>query len=113
MGKQTLNHPVPLSVLRGSLEYCGWKFSALKCVGEAREGKSVAYRISELKPPQDAPRMDAQAIKHYVQKCFTGAIKVDLVQTDSNGKITAWILVHKRKHIDDAIPSELPADLPF
>lgn len=29
MGKTTLYHPVPLSVIRGAVEYCGWKFGRI------------------------------------------------------------------------------------
>lgn len=116
MGKQTLYHPIPLSVLRGSLEYCGWKFAALKQSGKLIDKRSVVYKISGIKPPPDAPLMDVFMLQHNLQKCFEKRIVVSRVVTDTTGKIEAWIIVRSPRPLEDAVPEAEKAttgDLPF
>jgi hypothetical protein len=100
MGKQTLVHPVPLSVLRGALEFCQWKFATLKQVKDRIHAKEVVYKVTSLKPPKDAPRMDPQGVQHTLQNCYTSQIYVERVLMDSAGKIDAWIVVRNPGLLD-------------
>lgn len=114
MGKQTLFHPIPLSVLRGSLEFCGWEFKKLKQVFLRSKPKEAVYKIEGLKPPKDSPRLDPFGAQHALQKCFMPTVYVERVAMDSNGKVEAWIAVGGPKHVQEAEGTPATtADIPF
>lgn len=101
MGKQTLIHPVPLSVLRGALEFCGWKFKSLKQIAVFDDGRKVAYKITGLKPPSDAPRYDPLGAMLALQRCYNPPVLVDRVVMDTSPKIDAWIVVQDARAINE------------
>jgi hypothetical protein len=104
MGKQTRMHPLPLSVLRGALEYCGWSFKSLRFVPRGERLDSALYKISKLQPPRDAPRMDVHAVKMHLEKCFTNQVKIQGVTHNTNTGLEAWIRVYT--HPQDQLPLE-------
>lgn len=114
MGKQTRIHPIPLSVLRGTLEYCGWAFDNLKQVGAEATPHTAFYKVTGLKPPSYAPRMDAQGVKLALQRCYMPTVQVQRVVTDSDGRIDAWLMVAtKQKKVTVQEEEAAQADIPF
>jgi len=114
MGKQTRLHPLPLSVLRGALEYCGWKFKTLRWVADSQFQDYVLYKVSKLSPPLAAPRMDVHAIKVALQRCFTSQVEIAGVTHNTNTGIEVWIRVKKQPLPERLGVANGPADdLPF
>ncbi len=76
MGKTTLIHPIPLSVIRGAAEYCGWKFSRLVqkvCepdLGRARYVAEIAIM------PERLTAQGYQAMHDDLQSCFMDDIRI-------------------------------------
>jgi hypothetical protein len=113
MGKQTLYHPVPLSVLRGALEFCGWSFASLKQVQPQKERGNIQYKVARLRPPKDAPCMDAIGVQGALQRCFMNNITVSRVQADSTGRIDAWIVVRMVEIVTEDDEMAAQRDIPF
>jgi len=95
MGKQTRYHPLPLSVLRGALEYCGWQFKTLRWTRDNQWQSYVAYKVTKLVPPKDAPLMDVHTMKAALEKCFTSQVKIAGVTHNTNTGIEIYLHVMK------------------
>lgn len=94
MGKTTRFHPLPLSVLRGALQFCEWKMKSLKFDPSGSEASSSLYRISKLVLPPDFGCPDVFEIKKALQKCFPEQVRVTGVTHNTNTGLQAWIRVY-------------------
>ncbi len=100
MGKQTRMHPLPLSVLRGALEYCGWTFKTLRWTHDNQFSDYVAYKVTKLNPPKDAPRMDVHAMKAALERCFTPQVVIAGVTHNTNTGIEIYLHVKKKARME-------------
>lgn len=70
MGKTTLYHPIPLSVIRGAAEYCGWKFGKIKQISAAPLSEEAHYRAEIVLIPHRVVFQPTELMLNDLQECF-------------------------------------------
>lgn len=91
MGKKTLYHPVSLHVLRGAVEYCGFKFGRLQQINSDPTGLTATYRAVIEKAPKHCEGKSLEYVHFALQECFNADIKVLTVSATSHGAMTVRI----------------------
>jgi hypothetical protein len=97
MGKKTKIHPLPLTVIRGAAEYCGFKFGAIKQTSLFDDNTQARYIADvEVIPLKLKNKTDVEILA-YLADCFAisitpawprrnkaGLLKVDLLIDSKN-----------------------------
>jgi len=97
MGKTTQIHPIPLTVIRGAAEYCGFKFGAIRRTSLFDDYTQARYIADvEVIPRKLQNKTDAEILA-YLADCFAisvtpvwprrnkaGMLKVDLLIDSKN-----------------------------
>ena len=94
MGKRTKFHPVGLHVIRGGLEFTGWKVGRLRQIYYKEADNAALYETEILDRPavtkdsffQDWPQLMSQA--------FAADVTVTKVWSNRNGKLFCEIATH-------------------
>lgn len=76
MGKTTLYHPIPLPVIRGSAEYCGFKFDKIHQLHSFPEKRSARYNVTIIGFPQGWNEQPLDLMQSTLQQCFMDDIRV-------------------------------------
>lgn len=76
MGKTTLYHPVPLNVVRGAAEYCGWKFKKIKQYESNQERGHASYKAEIEAMPKSLWGGSLDQMEKHLQECFLDDIRV-------------------------------------
>ena len=108
MGKTTLYHPVSLHVIRGAVEYCGWKFKTIKQVDSNLEKGRASY-IAEIEiMPNEVWLSSALEMEKQLQKCFMDDIRVYWLRKTRSGKYFCDLVVTvpESATIEDALELE-------
>jgi len=106
MGKTTRHHPVSLHVVRGAVEYCGFKFGSLKQIKSDPTGMTALYRAEVVIVPPRCKDKSPEFLRFALQDCFNADIKVLGLSWASSGKITATIRTMIYKDPDNlALPA--------
>jgi len=74
MGAVTLYHPIPLSVIRGSAEYSGWKFGRIIQLCSDEESGTAAYSCHIERMPEGLGIYPVGVILTQLQHCFSADI---------------------------------------
>lgn len=91
MGKITRYHPISLHVVRGAVEYCGFKFGALKQSASDPTGLTATYVAEVTKLRSDCKDRSLAYVKSELQQCFNADIKVLELRGNAAGKLRAII----------------------
>jgi len=85
MGKTTLYHPVSLHVIRGAVEYCGWKFKHIKQFN-AEPDRGRARYVAEIEiVPDEAKNQSPVIMQNILQDCFMDGIRVHWLRQNKAG----------------------------
>jgi len=76
MGKQTLYHPVPLSVIRGAVEYCSFKFGRIEQKKSAEQSGYAIYQAQVVKFAPGAENISVRQLHRVLQNCFNEEVVV-------------------------------------
>jgi len=74
MGATTLYHPVPLSVLRGCVEYCGWRFGRIVQQFADEERGFASYTAHIVHMPEGMGVFPVGVIMRQLKHCFAADI---------------------------------------
>lgn len=76
MGKTTLWHPIPLHVIRGAVEYCGFKFEKVDQLNVFPERGSARYNVTIVEWPGTWNELPIDVMQTMLQDCFMDDIRV-------------------------------------
>jgi len=96
MGKTTLYHPIPLTVIRGAAEYCGWKFGAIKQLEADRELTFARYRAKIESMPQRVVNLGVFGMFMALRDCFMDDIRPHWLRQTRSGVYYVEIMVDLR-----------------
>jgi len=89
MGKTTLYHPVPLSVIRGAAEYCGWKFGKIVQTSCHPDEGWARYTAAVQLIPERCNKMTIAQTRADLSSCFAADIEAMWLRETKGG---AWIV---------------------
>lgn len=99
MGKTTRFHPLPLHVIRGSAEYCGYKIGKLQQTKADPEQGTARYNGVLEEFPFDPEKFTLTDIGKAFQQCFMNDIHVDYVLLSRSGQYVFGLKVKPRRKI--------------
>jgi hypothetical protein len=76
VGKTTLYHPIPLSVIRGAAEYCGFKFAKIHQLHCFPDTGSARYNVEIVAFPKGWNKQPHDIMQNVLQSCFMDDIRV-------------------------------------
>jgi len=85
MGATTLYHPVSLHVIRGAMEYCGWKSGKIQQISSDFASTTARYKLEIADMPKKLSIYGAQIVAKQLQHCFAADITVNRVWHSRNG----------------------------
>jgi len=85
MGATTLYHPISLYVIRGAVEYCGWKFGRIKQLTANADLGTARYLCKIDTMPRNAINWPVKTYQSQLQHCFMDDIIVERVTAHSDG----------------------------
>ena len=93
MGKATLYHPVSLHVIRGSAEYCGFRFGKLRQTDTKPEEKRAWYvaEVVDFPGGLNPAKASVQTLKGALRKCFNDDIAVTGLWVTRQGRYWAQL----------------------
>ncbi len=84
MGKTTLYHPVPLSVIRGAAEYCGFKFQKIHQLNSFPTDRKARYNITVIGFPKGWDEQSPYNMQMALQECFMDDMRVHWLRKTRN-----------------------------
>jgi len=102
MGATKGYHPVPLLVIRGAAEYCGFKFGRIKKIAEFPEQQKVVYVCTIEKAPSGSDDWPPKVYRRAMQHCFMDDIRVTTVRLSTSGDTTIVLTVQLNRSPMDA-----------
>jgi len=93
MGKTTKYHPIPMSVIRGSAEYCGFKFGRIKQTQVNAEIGRAWYIVDVDVIPNKYRDLAINLLSQALQDCFVPQIEVGWARKSKSGQLRVDLLV--------------------
>jgi len=93
MGKTTKYHPIPMSVIRGSAEYCGFKFGKIKQTHVDQEFGRSWYIVDVDVIPDKYKDLAINLMSQVLQDCFVQQIEVRWLRQSKSGQWRVDLLV--------------------
>lgn len=117
MGKTTLYHPLPMSVLRGAAEYCGFKFGRITQYYCDKPNRTAIYNVTIAKMPGNLETTGTLlGIQHDLQECFMDDVRIHWVHVTQSGfwscRITV-IMKRDKEPFAELIPNPDPTIEPI
>lgn len=85
MGATTLFHPVSLHVIRGAVEYCGWKFGKIVQTGLDNAEQVARYRVEIERIPPESQNQPEMIMLNDLDNCFSTDIKCHWLRKTQKG----------------------------
>lgn len=86
MGKKTLYHPVSLHVIRGALEYCGFRIGRLKQISADKDWGFAKYEAELVDMPGETRTNSPRELIQALNDCFAYDITCTNVWYTKAGK---------------------------
>lgn len=103
MGKTTLFHPVPLSVIRGAAEYSGWKFGRIERVSHDFEGGWARYTAQIEVMPQRVENVLPVVRLNDLRDCFAADIEAHWLRQTKSGKWVVDLVTHEKAEPENVV----------
>jgi len=97
MGAKTGYHPISLNVIRGALEFSGFKASKIKRIAELPEQQKAIYTVWIEKSPNGSDTWPIKTWRRMLQHCFMDDIRVNTVRlsTDADPICVITVQLHR------------------
>jgi len=96
MGKKTKFHPLPLTVIRGAAEYCGFKFGAIKQMSLFDDNTQARYIADvEIYPLKLQFKTDTEILA-YLADCFAISVTPAWPRRNKNGMLRVDLLIDSK-----------------
>jgi len=117
MGKTTLYHPLPLTVIRGAAEYCGFRFGRITQYYADKPNGCAIYNATITQMPGDLEQTGSLLrIHHDLQECFMDDVRIHWVHVTQGGlwncRITVTLKRDKEPFVE-LIPNPEPSIEPI
>lgn len=86
MGKTTLYHPIPLSVIRGAAEFCGFKFDKIHQLNGYPELRTARYNVTVVGFPKGWDKEPLDIMQSMLQECFMDDMRVHWLRRNREDK---------------------------
>lgn len=91
MGATSLYHPVSLHVIRGAMEYCGWKAGKIEQKSSDFANTNAVYTVQIVSMPKALAIYGATIVAKQLQHCFAEDITVKMAYQSRFGQWYARI----------------------
>ena len=111
MGAKTGYHPVSLHVIRGAMEYMGFKAGKIKKIAEFPESEKAVYSMWIEKSPNGSDTWPLKTWRKQLQHCFMDDIRVTTIRLSTDSAPIAVITVQlHRSAMDNMLESAGESD---
>jgi len=93
-------HPVSLHVIRGAVEYCGWKFGKIEQISLEVDAYFAEYECIIEKMPAGLEKQSWAVISRQLQHCFAADITLSNLWRSKGGTYRCQLIVKFGNHPD-------------
>ena len=87
MGKLTRYHPVSLAIIRGGLEYIGWKLGKVRQCSIAVDTGAATYTAEIISRPDESKDYFLQSWPAIMSRAFAGDVIITKCWSNKSGAI--------------------------